>query len=43
MENLNLQAINIVIHRFIHSLWITTEETAPKGGGGAVMEVLQAL
>ena len=33
----------MVIHRFIHSLWITTEVSTPWDGCEAVMGVLQTL
>jgi hypothetical protein len=38
-----LQAINMVIHRVIHRLWITTEKSTPLGGCEASMGVLQTL
>jgi hypothetical protein len=38
-----LQAINLVIHIFIHTLWITAEVSTPWDGCEAVMGVLQTL
>jgi hypothetical protein len=38
-----LQAINVVIHRFIHSLWITAEGSARWCNDEPVRGVLQTL
>jgi hypothetical protein len=36
-----LQAINMIIHRFIHSLWITANKSAPQGDFGACTGAIQ--